>query len=509
MVKLTKKIAVLVTLVLCLVVFSGTPILANKANDTLNFAWKKELETLDRYFNTAREGMIVSRLICDDLLYRNPDTNEYQPLLAKSYHWIDTTTLEFELRQGVVFHNGEKFDADDVVYTINFVSNPDNKILVQRNVNWIQKAEKLGPYKVRILLKKPFPAALEYLAGNLPIYPNEYYAKVGPEGFGRQPVGTGPYRVAEVDPGKKIVFVKNDNYFKDSPKGQPSIGKLVQRTIPEMTTQVAELMTGGLDWIYMVPTDQADKLSRVPNVKVLKAETMRIGFLQMDAAGRCGDSPFSKRAVRQAINYAIDREAIARNLVGGQSRVINSACYPSQFGCTQEVTTYRYNPAKAKKLLAEAGYPQGFSVDFYGYRNRPYAEAIVGYLKAVGIKAKLKYLKYSALREKTFANKTPFMFLTWGSYGINDISNITGYFFRFGKQDFSRDAQVRDWLELGDSSIDRKVRLDAYTKALKKIADEAYWVPLFTWVANYAYSDELDFTAQPDAVPRFFLSRWK
>ncbi len=73
---------------------------------------------------------------------------------------------------------------------------------------------------------------MEYLAGNLPIYPNEYYAKVGPEGFGRQPVGTGPYRVAEVDPGKKIVFVKNDNYFKDSPKGQPSIGKLVQRTIP-------------------------------------------------------------------------------------------------------------------------------------------------------------------------------------------------------------------------------------------------------------------------------------
>ncbi|MCD6430873.1 MAG: ABC transporter substrate-binding protein [Deltaproteobacteria bacterium] len=509
MLKHLRKMSVVLMMAMVMLVTTGSPILASKADDTLRFAWKKELETLDRYFNTAREGMIVSRLICDDLIYRDPVSNKYKPLLAKSWKWIDNTTIEFELRQGIVFHNGEKFDADDVVYTLNFVSNPDNKILVQRNVNWIKKAEKLGPYKVRVLFKKPFPAVLEYLAGNLPIYPNEYYAKVGPEGFGRQPVGTGPYKVVEVDPGKRIVFKKNADYFKASPKGQPAIGTLVQRTISEMTTQVAELMTGGLDWIYLVPTDQAEKLAKVPNIKVLKAETMRIGFLQMDANGRCGDTPFKKKEVRQAVCYAIDRDAICKNLVGGQSRVINSACYPGQFGCSQNVKTYEYNPVKAKKLLAEAGYPHGFETDFYGYRNRPYAEAMVGYLKGVGIKANLKYLKYSALREKTSANKTPFIFLTWGSYGINDISNITGSFFRFSKRDLTHDSQVRDWLEQGDTSIDRKVRLDVYHKALSKIADEAYWLPLFTWVANYAFSDELNFAAQPDAVPRFFLSTWK
>lgn len=506
----TKFYVFCIVLVTALVSFSFiSPVLANKADNTLNFAWSKELETLDRYYNTAREGMIVSRQIFDDLLYRDPDTYEYKPLLAKSFKWIDNLTMEFELRKGIQFHNGEKFDADDVVYTINYVSNPDSKVLVQRNVNWIKNAEKLGEYKVRLNLKKPFPAALEYLAGNIPIYPNEYYAAVGSKEFGMKPVGTGPYKITEVIQGKKIVFEKNETYFKDSPKGMPAIKKIVQRTIPEMTTMMAELITGGLDWIYMVPKDQAKKLENIPSLTTVRAETMRIGFLQMDAIGRCGDTPMKSLKVRQAVSHAIDRQAIATHLVGGQSRVVHTHCFPAQFGCTQDVMQYDYNPEKAKQLLKEAGYPNGFEIDFYGYRDRPYGEAIVGYLKAVGITANLKWMKYSALREKTYANKTPFFMMTWGSYGVNDISNITGHYFGFGKNDFSRDKEVSDWLNTGDTSIDIDTRKEVYTKALRKIAEQAYVLPLFTWVANYSFSKDLDFKPYPDAVPRFFLSKWK
>jgi peptide/nickel transport system substrate-binding protein len=485
------------------------PAFADKSSNTLNFAWTKELETLDRYYNTAREGMIVSRHVYDDLIYRDPQTWEYKPLLATSWKWIDPTTMELELREGVVFHNGEKFDADDVVYTLNFVSNPENKVLVQRNVNWIKKAEKLGTYKVRILLQKPFPAALEYLAGNVPIYPNEYYAEVGPQGFGLKPVGTGPYKVVTVEQGKRIVFEKNTDYFKDSPKGQPAIDRIVQRTIPEMTTMVAELMTGGLDWIYMVPTDQAEKLEKVPSLNVVRAETMRIGFLQMDVTGRTGDTPLKDVRVRKAICHAVDREAIAKNLVGGQSRVVHAACYPSQFGCIDTVTKYDYDPARAQQLLAEAGYADGFEIDFYGYRDRPYGEAITGYLREVGIKANMKWLKYSALRDATKADKVALVMNTWGSYGVNDISNITGQHFRMEYNDFARDQEVTDWLNEGDNSIDEAKRREVYAKALKRIADQAYWLPLFSWVANYAFDKDLDFTPYPDAVPRFFLTAWK
>jgi peptide/nickel transport system substrate-binding protein len=485
------------------------PAFADKSSNTLNFAWTKELETLDRYFNTAREGMIVSRHVYDDLIYRDPQTWEYKPLLATSWKWIDPTTMELELRRGVVFHNGEKFDADDVVYTLNFVSDPDNKVLVQRNVNWIKKAEKLSDFNVRILLHKPFPAALEYLAGNVPIYPNEYYAKVGPQGFGLKPVGTGPYKVVTVEQGKRIVFEKNADYFKDSPKGQPAIDRIVQRTIPEMTTMVAELMTGGLDWIYMVPTDQAEKLEKVPSLNVVRAETMRIGFLQMDVTGRTGDTPLKDIRVRKAICYAVDREAIAKNLVGGQSRVVHAACYPSQFGCIDTLTKYDYDPARAKQLLTEAGYANGFEIDFYGYRDRPYGEAITGYLREVGIKANMKWLKYSALRDATKADKVALVMNTWGSYGVNDISNITGQHFRMEYNDFARDQLVTDWLNEGDNSIDESKRREVYAKALKRIADQAYWLPLFSWVANYAFDKDLDFTPYPDAVPRFFLTAWK
>jgi peptide/nickel transport system substrate-binding protein len=273
-------------------------------------------------------------------------------------------------------------------------------------------------------------------------------------------------------------------------------------------------MTGGLDWIWLVPPDQAENLAKVPNVKVVAAETMRIGFLQMDAANRSQetlgiDNPFKHLKVRQAVNHAIDREAISKNLVGGQSRVVNSACFPSQFGCTQDVVTYEYNPEKAKQLLAEAGYPDGFETTLYGYRNRPYAEAMVGYLRDVGIKAKLEMLKYSALRERARAGKVQLNFQTWGSYSINDVSAIDSYWFKFQPVDMTRDPQVRDWLDEGDSTVDPEVRKEVYKKALQRIAEQAYWVPLFTYVSNNCFNKDLDFTPYPDAVPRFYRARWK
>ncbi len=487
---------------------------AGKKDDTLNIAFSKELENLDRYFNTAREGVIVARHAFDNLLYRDPVTYEYKGLIAETFKWNTSTELEIKIRKGIHFHNGQELTADDVAYTLNFAANPDNKVKTQRYSSWIDHVAKTGPYGVKIMLKQPFPAAFEFLSGANPIYPRAYYEKVGPNGFGMAPIGSGPYKITEVVPGKKIVMVKNEDYFKASPKGQPSIGKIVWRTLPEINTQMGELMTGALDWIYLVPPDQAEMLKSNPDLIVTPAETMRIGFLQFDAANRSGkehnmDNPFDKLEVRQAINHAINREAIAKNLVGGQSRAIYSACFPSQFGCEQDLKTYDYNPEKARKLLAKAGFPDGFETELYGYRDRSFAEAMVGDLAAVGIKAKLMMMKYSALREKARAGKIQMQFLTWGSYSINDISAITSHYFEFEADDTARDEVVRDLLVEGDASIDETRRKAVYSEALKRIADQAYWCPMFTYVSNNCYSKDLDFTPYPDAVPRFFQSKWK
>ena len=487
---------------------------AGKNDDTLNIAFSKELETLDRYFNTAREGIVIARHAYDNLLYRDPVTYEYKGLIAKSFKWNNDTEMDITIRKGIKFHNGQELTADDVAYTLNFAANPDNKVKTQRYSSWIDKVEKTGTYSVKIMLKKPFPAAFEFLSGANPIYPKNYYSKVGTEGFGVKPIGSGPYKIVEVIPGQKIVMEKNENYFKDSPKGQPSIGRIVWRTLPELNTQMAELMTGSLDWIYLVPPDQAAKLAKMPTITVTPAETMRIGYLQFDSANRSGkehgmDNPFAKLKVRQAVNHAINKDSIAKNLLGGQSRAVYSACFPSQFGCEQNVKKYKYNPKKAKKLLAKAGYPDGFETTLYGYRNRPFAEAMIGDLAAVGIKAKLMIMKYSALREKSRSGKAQMQFLTWGSYSINDVSAIVSHFFEFEADDLSRDPVVRDLLMEADTSIDTAKRKKLYSKALKRIADQAYWCPMFTYVSNNCYSKDLNFTPYPDAVPRFFQAKWK
>ncbi|MEM7179176.1 MAG: ABC transporter substrate-binding protein, partial [Pseudomonadota bacterium] len=475
----------------------------------LSVAFTKELENVDSYFNSSREGVVMQRAVWDGLVYRDPITSEYSGNLATEWTWIDDTTMEFKLREGVTFHNGEPFNADDVVYTVNFVAEKENGAKTQRNVNWMKSAEKIDDYTVRLYLKAPFPAALEFLSGPVSMYPNEYYAKVGPTGMGLKPVGTGPYKVLNVEPGKHFVLEKNDNYH-DSPKGKPTIKTIDIRTIPDVNTQIAELFNGSLELIWQTPADQAEKLAEMEQFTVANESTMRIGYLAMDAIGRTGkDNPFTKLEVRRAINHAIDREAMVKALLKGKSTVVSSACYPSQFGCTQDVVSYDYDPEKAKALLAEAGYPDGFKTDFYAYRNRDYAEALASYLNAIGIETEFKMLKYSALRDLRKSEGTPISFQTWGSYSINDISAITSQFFEFGDLDEARDPEVRDWLVEGDSDNDPVQRKELYAQALKKIAKEAYWAPLFSYNTNYVYIKDVDYTPTADEVLRFTTMTWK
>ncbi len=492
------------------IALGAAPAQAGKRDNTLKFAADQVPENIDAYFNNVRIGVIIAHHVWDHLVSRDPKTNEYKPSLATAWKWVDPKTLEFDLRQGVKFHNGEPFDADDVVHTLNYVSNPENKVITQTNVNWIAKAEKLEPYKVRINLKQPFPAALEYLAGPVVIYPNEYYEKVGPKGMNDKPVGTGPYKVTEHQPGRLVRFERNAEYFKESPRPQPTIQKLELRLIPDNNTQVAELMSGGLDWIYNVPPDQARQMRSVPTVKVASGETMRIVFLTLATREGSTAPQFKDIRVRQAVAHALDRNAMLGTVVGEGSRVLHTQCFPSQFGCTDEgAPRYDYNPAKATQLLTDAGFPNGFEVDLYAYRERQQTEAMIGYLRAVGIRANLRFMQYAAMRDALREGKAAFAHQTWGSFSVNDVSASTPVYFKFLADDVTRDTQVRDDLEAGDTSVDPNVRKAAYKKALTRIAEQAFSVPMFSLPVYYAFTPDLDFAPYPDELPRFWEARWK
>ncbi|MCP5152953.1 MAG: ABC transporter substrate-binding protein [Ectothiorhodospiraceae bacterium] len=489
------------------------PAYAGKSDDSLVVAWGATgaLENVDNYFNSARVGIWFSRMVWDQLVYRDPATFEYKPLLATSWEQTSPTSWRFKLREGVKFHNGEPFDADDVVYTLNWISKPENGVKVQTNVNWIDKAEKVDQYTVDVHMKKPFPQAFEFLSGPITIYPNEYYAKVGPEGMHKAPVGTGPMKVVSVKTAEEYVFARNDDYTWGSPKGKAQTKKIVVREIADVQTQVAELLAGGIDWTADISVDHVEQIGGVPGFKALQSGTMRTGYIGLDAAGKGNFEPTKNLKVRQAMAMAIDRESLVKNLIKGDARVIHTPCYPTQFGCDQNAAVkWEFNPEKAKQLLAEAGYPNGFEIDFYTYRPADWAEAVMGDLAKVGIKAKLTRLPYFALRDKQRnEGTTPMFLMDWGSFSMNDASAITSHFFKKGADDFAMDDEVAAWLETADTSTDPAVRKENYAKAIKKITEQVYWIPMFNHVRNYAFAEALDFTAYEDEIPRLWQYGWK
>lgn len=480
---------------------------AQKADDRLVFLAAREPPSFDFYMQSNREGVILNRMMFDGLVRADSRTGEVTPGLATEWEWLDDTTINFKLREGVTFHNGEPFDASDVVYTLEWNNSPENRTVGQSRTNWMERIDVNGPYDITIHLPRPFPAAMEFLNANFPIYPAEYHAEVGTEGFSEQPVGTGRYKVDSTEIGREIVMSRNENYWAED---NGHIGTVVMRFVPEQNTQTAELMGGNAQLIWQVPPDQATRMERMPTVDVTIGETMRMGYIQFDSGLEGGpESPVHNPLVREAIAHAIDRQAIVDNIMGG-GQVLHLPCYPTQFGCEAPgAPTYDYNPERAMELLAEAGYPDGFTIDFHAYRNRPIAEAVMGYLAEVGIEANLQWLQYSALRDAVRSGNVDFTFMAWGSSSINDIANSTSYFFKGGPDDTTMDPDVIEWLTAGDSTVNREMRQTNYSKALTRIMEEVYWVPLSSYAYYYAMSSDLDFTPTPDEIVHLYEAKWK
>lgn len=494
-----------------LVLLTGGAAQAGKKNDTLVWLTEFEPPTYDFYAQTLREGVVLTKHIWDTLLEIDLATGEIKPHLATSVTFTNPTTMEVKLRQGVKFHNGDALTADDVVFTFNWQNDLTNtKVTARSRTDWVEKAEKVDTYTVRLHLKKPFAAAMAFLVANVPIYPAAYTKAQGSDGMSRAPVGTGPYRVTEVARGKQIVMEKNKDYF-GGVRGQAHIGKIVMRYVPEYNTQIAELMAGNADFIWRIPKDQAEKMKGRRGLNITVGDTMRYGYLQFDITGRPGAAaePLRKVEVRQAISNAINRKAIALNLLGGGT-ILDLTCYPSQVGCASKgAVKYDYNPEKAKQLLAKAGYPNGFDLDFYGYRNRPMAEAMMGDLAKIGIRTKLQWLQYSTLRTKVRNGEAPLAFMTWGSSSIMDAANSTGYFFAKGPDDTTQDPQLIELIKSAAEEIEPVTRLALYDQAHTLISRNAYWLPLWSYVYYYAMTDELQFQPTPDEIPHMYRASWK
>jgi peptide/nickel transport system substrate-binding protein len=486
------------------------PAAAQKSDDTLRITWRDAIPNIDFYYNAQRSGFLLQLHVWDGLLYRDPDTYQLRPLLATAWKQVDPLTIDFTLREGVLFHNGDPFGADDVVYTINTVI-ADRYVAVPSNYDFLAGAEKLDDLHVRVTLRRVFPAAMEYIAMVLPIWPKAYRERVGPETYSKAPIGTGPYRVVHVDDMTEIDLGRYDAYFARGPKGHPAIGRIRITQVPDAAAELQALLGGQADWIWDFTPDKFETVASTPGLQAMVAETMRVAYLDMDSAGRSGpDNPLTKTKVRQAIAMAIDRAAMVRQFMLGAGRVIDTPCYPTQFGCDQgSAVTYPYNPGKARALLAEAGFADGFPTELVSYLLPEWTRAVQAYLKAVGIEANTAQVPVADAIRRNAEGESPLSMGSWGSYSINDVSAFLPYFFTGGPNDYTRDPAIEALVREGGSVIDLDQRRKAYSQALRLITSEACFLPLFTYAKTYGFSRNLAFRPSPDELPRFYLSAWR
>src|ERR1700719_2581497 len=460
----------------CMTLAMAAPALAQKSADTLRITWRDAIPDVDPYYNSQRTGMVVAFHAFDCLVYRDPGTMEMKPALATSWKQVDATTIDFTLREGVTFQNGDPFTADDVVYTINDIIH-DKQVAIPAYYISYAGAEKIDDFHVRLKLTGVSPAVMEYLAMVTPIWPKAYREKIGADAYAHAPIGTGPYKITKVDG----------------------------------TTELTELLGGKADWIWGYNADQFANIARMPNLEAVRFGTMRVHFMTVDGAGRSGaDNPLTKLKVRQAVISAIDRATMAKQLIQGDSQVVDTPCFPSQFGCdTAAAVKYPYDPAKAKQLLTEAGYPNGFDTELVSYATPQVGAAVQNYLKAVGINMRIQQLQIGAAIQLAEAGKAPMYAGSWGSNSVNDASAFMPYWLGGGFNDYARDAEVAKLLKQAGASIDPELRRKAFSEAIHLATERVDFVPLFSDVRYVAFSKQLNFQGFPDDVPRFYLSNWK
>ncbi|MFI5013021.1 MAG: ABC transporter substrate-binding protein [Hyphomicrobiales bacterium] len=493
-----------------LALFAASYAEAQQQKNSLTWGFSTDIETLDPYGTSKRSIQLVSRNVLEHLLYRDPKSGEPKPALATAWKWIDDKTLEFALRHGVTFHDGQGFDADDVVYTLQYIKKPDAQIAFgQADYGFINRAEKRDSFTVRLILNAPTPSAIDRLTQTLFILPHVAHAQMGAKAFGLKPIGTGPYKVTAFDAGRSLELTRYDGYYQ-ADWGKPRLDKISVVTITDAQTQIAELTSGRVDFLWGIGADQMQQLQGAKGIVAVAGGATTISFLSLDAAGRSGTNPMQDRNVRLAIAHAINRAAISQVLRGGSSVVIDAPCHPKQFGCPTASVVYDYDVAKAKELMKASAYPNGFDTSIGAFTDSgPVAEAIIGDLREIGIKAKLDFRETSAWIKDFFGGKLQASVVPWPSNGVYDVSALVPLFFMGDQGDYTRDEEVISWFRQAGSITDAAERARLYKQGFDKIEREEYVVPLMTGVTNYGYRAELDFTAPSDGYPLIYMTGWR
>jgi peptide/nickel transport system substrate-binding protein len=455
------------------------------------------IESQNPYADSVALGYSIWCEVLGCLVAYDVRQEEYAPALAESWRVENPTTWVFNLRRNARWHDGSPFTAADVVHSVNRIrTDKDSK--QRQNVTPVAEVEALDDYTIRMTTKEPTASLLSFFANLLIITSKAQYDQFGPDAINQQPpTGTGPYMFKELVPNQRLVIAKNPNWW-----GGPVDGpdEVIYRIIREPEVRVTALLNGELQIAQFIPPHMADRVTGAPNAKLVAIDSTEIMFLAMMPKV----APWDNKLVRQAVAYAIDRDAIIDGVLRGQARRLDGPIGPGQYAYDPNLQPrYTYNPERAKQLLAQAGYPNGVDVELATpvgryTQDKQIAEAMAQMLTAVGIRTRLLTPEWPTLWADVQAGKVPFYYMGRGSV-LDPGLPLSQYFETGVSPRIGYSNPALDALFVKErASFDPNERKRALSELMSLLTEEAPAHFLWTHKMLWGMTRNIEYQARPD-----------
>lgn len=477
---------------------TGTTAAAPAASDgTLTIANGTDIESFDpqNNNNTASEAILVNVF---DYLLKNDDEGNKVAALATSWEQTADNVWQFKLRDDVKFHNGDPFTAADVKYTFERLAK-DEALKQHSYFKTIEEVRVVDDYTAEFVTTGPDPLLLNRLSKmGAGILPSKYIEENGLDAFLKNPIGTGAYKFKSWAKDDRVVLEKNDDYF----DGAPKWNEVVFRVVPEASTRVSELLTGGVDIVSGVPSTDIERIEQTENLSVETTPIKRV--LQMIVRQTEG-TPTADPKVREAIDLAIDKKAIVDSIAGGNGVLTRTSVTPGNFGSDESLYEQSlYDLEKAKALLQEAGYAdKGPELSLSSSSQyKEYAEVVSAMLTAAGFTVNLDILEPSAFSEKMTSKTFGELYMIGIGNSMNDASNNYNRFLSSeasGETDYDN-AEVEKLLQSALVNMDEASRADEYKQVQQILAEERPAIYLFQMKGVYGVNASVDFSPRQDEM---------
>jgi peptide/nickel transport system substrate-binding protein len=508
-----KRMLVYFAIILVIAVFSGEE--AHSATESkVRIAVDQELSTVDPSAMWLTADYVIGFNYAERLITQDP-SGKIIPGLASSWKVSsDGKKIDFTLRRGVKFHSGDPLTTKDVVFSFNRGLEKSRSLKVP--LRFMDRVEAVDDYHFTLYFKEPDATFIPNCSGPL-IVSKTYYDRVGEEEFATHPVGTGPYKFVRYKPGEYLDIERFDGYWGN----KPSIKSARFFFIPEEATRIAKLKAGEVDLISLVPYPAVEDVEKSPKLKIVKLAT-NTPTPSVIFATQNPSVPWHDRRVRLAMAYAIDCDTIIKKVLYG---IPNHWAFlaPYELGYDPNLKPYPYDPKKAKELLAEAGYPNGFDLKFYWMvtglipMSREVAETIASYWEAVGIKAELHGEELlAALSRRAAAKKPGAVFVAYHpgarSGGPDPTYFLDLYFGCDGRFSAYCNHELDKIVAEGRATLDDAKRAEIIKKAINMIQEDVATIPMFNTVIVFGMKKNLNFNPTQRTIHAFLYVKdmsWK